>query len=248
MTLGWTPVGAARHEEDPRDRLAALGHELKTPLSIILGLCARLEAGGRLDPHDTADVDRIIANAHTMLRQVQEMMLVARMENGHIELAPSLADVATLVRSCADGLRELADERRVEIDVVAPPRMAAIVDRDKVTSALTNLIANGIAHARMGGHVLCAVRAQPGALVIDVSDDGPGVPIEERAVIFHRFHTRSSGGTGLGLALVREIAALHGGTVTVGDADMGGALFRLRLPLRAPRREVAADRRHEYAQ
>ncbi len=238
MTFGRTPPRSEHDAAATNDRLAGFGHELKTPLSIILGLCARLEAGGRLDGQEAADVSRIRANAHTMLRQVQDMMLVARMDGGLFELEASLSDVAAMVRMCAEGVTQLAADRDLTLEVAAPPHLPALVDRDKLTSALTNLLSNAIAHAPAGGCVRCSLRTMPGTLVIDVADDGPGVPVEARGAIFRRFHTGGRGGTGLGLALVREIASLHGGTITVGDAPEGGALFQLMLPLRARRNGV----------
>jgi signal transduction histidine kinase len=163
------------------------------------------------------------------------------MDSGLFELEAALSDVAATVRTCAEGFMQLADDRGITLHVSAPPHLPAFVDRDKLASALTNLLSNAIAQASPGGWVRCSLRTRPGTLVIDVADDGPGVAPSERGAIFRRFHTRGTGGTGLGLALVREIATLHGGTVTVGDAPEGGALFQLTLPLRARRAGAPAS-------
>ena len=113
------PGASASEQEEPvegrRRDLADVGHELKSPLSIMLALCTRLEAAGRLAPEDAEDVARIRANAYIMLRRVQDMMLVARLENADLQLEAAVVDVADVVRSCVKGFDSLAAQRDLEL-------------------------------------------------------------------------------------------------------------------------------------
>lgn len=240
---------AAPAAADPRQQLADVGHELKTPLSIMLALCTRLEEAGRLASEDAEDVARIRANAYTMLRRVQDLMLVARLENAaDHQLEAAVVDVAAIVRTCVDGFGELAAQRQLALRLDVPDRLAAVADEEKLVSVVSNLVANAIRHAPAGGVVRCSLSTVPGRLVLEVADDGPGVPVDLRETIFERYRRGArSAGTGLGLAIVGEIAGLHGGTVSVGDAPEGGALFTVELPLRtqrlSPQRTAPAPQR-----
>lgn len=238
---------------DHRQQLADVGHELKTPLSIMLALCTRLEESGRLADEDAEDVARIRANAYSMLRRVQDLMLVARLENADQALEAAVVDVASIVRTCVGGFSELAAQRSLDLRLGVPDRLPAVADEEKLVSVVSNLMANAIRHAPAGGIVRCSLSTAPGRLILQVADNGPGVPPDAREHIFQRYRRGAkSAGTGLGLAIVGEIAQLHGGTVTVGDAPEGGALFTVELPLRtqrvssqrtAPQRSLAlADR------
>jgi signal transduction histidine kinase len=241
---------------DHRQLLADVGHELKSPLSIMLALCGRLEDSGRLEGQDAQDLARIRANAYAMLRRVQDLMLMARLESAEQQFEAAVVDVAALVRSCADGFVSVAAQREIDVLVDVPQRLPAVADEEKIVSVVSNLVANAIRHARHGGVVRCSLSAPPGRLVLEVADDGPGVPPDQRATIFERYRRGSrSSGTGLGLAIVGEIAGLHGGSVVVGDAPEGGALFTVEMPLRvshtapagagipsAPRSLALADR------
>jgi signal transduction histidine kinase len=229
-----------RLDDDRRQQLADVGHELKSPLSIMLALCTRLEEGGRLGEDDATDVTRIRANAYTMLRRVQDMMLVARLESADLQLEAAVVDVAAVVRRSVEGFASVAAERSLALRIDVPDRLAAVVDEEKVVSLVSNLVANAIRHAP--GLVRCSLAAVPGSLVLEVADDGPGVAHDQRDAIFERYRrgTRSTG-TGLGLAIVGEIVGLHGGAIAVGEAPEGGALFTVELPLRTQR--IAAEPR-----
>lgn len=222
--------------DDLRRLLADVGHELKSPLSIVLALCARLEDGGRLADDDAEDVARIRANAYTMLRRVQDLALLARLDSGGLPLEAAVVDVAAIVGGCLDGFASVADERGVRLRRDLPGELCAVADDEKLLSAVSNLIANGIRHAPPGGVVRCSLRTGADEVVVEVADDGPGVPADQRERVFERYRReRSSTGSGLGLSIVRDVARLHGGRVTAGDAPEGGALFTLTLPRRPQR-------------
>ena len=227
---------ASPADDDRRQQLADLGHELKSPLSIMLALCTRLEEAGRLAPEDADDVARIRANAYTMLRRVQDLMLVSRLESVELQLEAAVVDVAAIVRTCAEGFGSVAAQRELDLRVNVPARLPAVADEEKIVSVVSNLLANAIRHAPGGGVVRCSLSTAPGSLILQVADDGPGVAADQRRVIFERYRRdQGAGGTGLGLAIVSEIAQLHGGSVAVADAPEGGALFTVELPLRTQR-------------
>jgi signal transduction histidine kinase len=158
-----------------------------------------------------------------------------------------------VVRACVQGFDAIAAQRDLDLRLGVPDRLPAVVDEEKVVSLVSNLVANAIRHAPSGGVVRCSLGTAPSRLVLQVADDGPGVAHDQRETIFERYRRGSrSAGTGLGLAIVGEIVGLHGGSVAVGDAPEGGALFTVELPLRtqrvveprsAPQRSLAlADR------
>jgi len=223
-------------DDQRRELLAGVGHELKTPLSIVLGLCARLLAAAELGDGQTEDVQRIRANAYVLLKRVEELLQVSRLDGGHLELEPGDVDVARLVRSSCEGFASVAELREQRLVLEAPPRLAARVDEEKVLSVVSNLLANALKYAPAGGTVRCSLTSTGDRLRIEVADSGPGVEDGLRETIFERYRRGAGsaarpGGTGLGLAIVRDLVALHNGMVTLTDAPEGGALFVVDLPL-----------------
>jgi diguanylate cyclase (GGDEF)-like protein/PAS domain S-box-containing protein len=223
-------------DEQRRELLAGVGHELKTPLSIVLGLCGRLLADARLaDAH--VDVERIRANAYVLLDRVEELLLVSRLEGGYLDLDLRAVDVADLVRRSCDGFTSVAELREQRIVVQAPQELTIRIDDAKLLSVVSNLLANALKYAPAGGLVRCTVAAVGERLRIEVADSGPGVAAGLREMVFERFRQGPGsagrpGGAGLGLSIVRDLVEAHGGTVALSDAPEGGALFVVELPLR----------------
>ena len=219
-----------------RELLAGVGHELKTPLSIVLGLCGRLLAADELRAAHALDVERIRANAYVLLKRVDELLLVSRLDAGHLAVDPTDVDVANLIRSSCEGFASVAEMRGQRLVLEAPAQLRARVDEEKVLSVVSNLLANAFKHAPANGVVRCSLSAVSERLRIEVADNGPGVAVDQRREIFERYRqgaggASSPGGSGLGLAIVRELVALHNGRVTLSDAPEGGALFVVDLPL-----------------
>ena len=227
----------ARGGEARRGELVAnAGHELKTPLSIILGLSGRLLSATDDGSAEHRDAERIRANAYGLLKQIEDLLQAARIEDGRVGVEPVDCDVAALVRDAATGFQALMEDRDQRLVLRTPGRAPARVDEAKLGTVVTNLLANAVRHAPRGGVVRCSLTARDGALHIEVADSGPGVPAGGREAIFERFRQlggpreRLPGGSGLGLAIVRELVLLLGGTVAAGDAPEGGALFAVELP------------------
>jgi len=223
-------------DDQRRELLAGVSHELKTPLSIVLGLCGRLLAT-ELGDSQTQDVERVRANAYVLLKRVEELLQVSRLDGGYLELDPRDVDVARLVRASCEGFASVAELREQHLIVEAPATLPAHLDEEKLLSVVSNLLANALKHAPRGGTVRCTVAAHGERLRVEVADNGPGVVDAMREEIFERFRQGpgSAGrpaGTGLGLSIVRDLVALHRGMVRLADAPEGGALFVVDLPLR----------------
>ncbi len=220
---------------------ANVSHELRTPLTLILGPAQKLLAA-ELPAAQQRDVETIECNAQALLKQVNDLLDIAKLEAGKMAVNYTTTDLAQLVRLTGAYFESFALERAVAFSVDAPPSLPAEADPDKLQRVLLNLLANAFKFTPDGGHVRCALHADgPGRrAIIEVRDSGAGIAPDMRTAIFERFRqgdgtaTQRHGGTGLGLAIVKEFVTLHGGTINVSDAPEGGALFRIELPLHAP--------------
>ncbi len=218
---------------------ANISHELRTPLTLILGPARRAlaESSTEDERRRLATVER---NAVILLKHVNDILDIAKLEAGKMPPQYAAVDLSKLVRAAAANFESYAAERGMELVVDAPEPVIAEADKDKVERILLNLISNAFKFTPDRGRVRCAVVAAGGSAVITVEDNGPGVPPELREAIFERFRqldsgaARRFGGTGLGLAIAKEFAELHGGSISVLDAEGGGARFVAALPLKAP--------------
>jgi signal transduction histidine kinase len=205
-------------------------HELRSPLSTII---AALElADGHPEFLDQAVIDEsLVPEAHRMRRLVEDLLLLARADEHTDVHAVIDVDLDDIVYAEADRVRAITGLRVVteisHVRVSGDPRALSRLVR--------NLVDNAVCYAHSGIRLECAQVAARAQMV--VVDDGPGVPVAERRRIFDRFvrldspRTRESGGAGLGLSIVAQIADAHHGTVTVGESSSGGARFVVRLPL-----------------
>jgi len=215
--------------------VADASHELRTPLTVIRGQLEVLAAQEHPSGEEVRRVERLVqAEIARVSRLVEDLLLLARSE--HVEfLRPEPVDLELFVSELWDGTSLLAD-RRFELGPI--PAGALTADPDRLAQALRNLLGNAIDQTRPGvGLVRLSARAgEEGELTFLVDDDGPGIPAEQRELVFDRFHRtdsardRASGGTGLGLAIARAIADAHGGSVMAERSPEGGARIELRLP------------------
>ncbi len=214
-----------------------VAHDLRTPLS---RLRQRLEAAGR-----GADAERSIAGAieecDRMLGLFEALLRIAQVEGGGPRAAFARFDLSAVAQAVAEVYSPAAEERHQRLDARIAPGVPAWGDRELVTQMLANLVENAVRHGREGGRVEVALeRAPGGGAVVTVADDGAGVPPAERERVFRRFHrldaARSSPGTGLGLALVRAVADLHGAAVELSD-NAPGLRVAVSVPAPPPRRD-----------
>ena len=215
--------------------LQAVSHDLRTPLASVLGISLTLQRGrGQLSPVDADDLlGRLAANARKLDRIVTGLLDLDRLDRGIVELRRERVDLASLVAGVVkEAGEELLDAHPVSLDL-APIQVLA--DAAKVERIVENLLANAARHTDPGTPIW--VRVAPGdrGALLCVDDAGPGIPVEQRESIFRPFE-RGPGaatyapGSGVGLALVAQIASLHDGQAWVEDRAGGGASFRVLLP------------------
>ena len=219
---------------------ANVSHELRTPLALILGPISNVLAGDNLTDAQRRDLEVVSRNARTVLKHVNDLLDIARMEAGKMKLRYAEVDLAQTARVLASHFESVIAERGLTFTLDAPPTLVAQLDGDKMQRVLLNLFSNAVKFVPAGGQIICRLAYEDTDVAIEVQDNGPGVPEDLRDAIFDRFRqadasaTRQHEGTGLGLAIVKDFVELHGGAVTLREAPGGGALFRMRIPIFAP--------------
>jgi signal transduction histidine kinase len=210
--------------ERQRRFVADASHELRSPIA---SLRTQLEVGAAHP--ELLDVEGAVEDTVRLQRLAADLLLLARLDAGERPAPDARVDLAELAREEAAG--------RTGVSVTGEEQVDVRGSRGQLARVLANLLDNAQRHARTS--VTVTVRGEGGrSAVVQVADDGDGVPEAERERIFERFvrldaaRSRDEGGAGLGLAIARDVAVRHGGTLTVRDAPAGGALFELRLPLR----------------
>jgi signal transduction histidine kinase/DNA-binding response OmpR family regulator len=217
---------------------ANVSHELRTPLTLILGPTHKLlETATQADQRRALSV--IERNARLLLKHVNDLLDVSKLDAGKLELIYRRSDVAKLLRFIGSHFESLAQLRNIEFVHRFPADLVAEIDVAKIERVVLNLLSNAFKFTPDGGRI--SLEADTGnGIRIAVSDSGPGVPKEFRSAIFERFRQVDGGvnrrkeGTGLGLYIVEQFVRMHGGEVHVESSESGGARFVLDIPQRAP--------------
>ncbi len=220
--------------------LSTMSHELRTPMNGIIGYAHLLLDGfdGELTPEQAADVGQIAASADHLLRLINDVLDLAKIEAGRVELAPEDVDLGPLALQVGEELRAQALAKGIDLTVNVPV-IPAVVSADpvRVRQILLNLAGNAIKFTEVG-RVAITIRHAGGWVEIAVADTGIGIVPSALPHIFDEFRqadgstTRRFGGTGLGLAIARKLARLHRGDVTAVSLPGAGSRFTLRLPVR----------------
>jgi two-component system phosphate regulon sensor histidine kinase PhoR len=221
-----------------QDFVANVSHELRTPLSLIKSAAETLIDGGKDDAKALARFLEIIdKNANRLTLLIDDLLLLARLDAGNLELRLTRVGLAAIVREVLDDLTPKAKVRGVTLEGDLPDGITALADAERLRQVLANLIDNAIKYGAANGRVrVTAVTNANGRVEIAVADDGPGIPEEAQARIFERFYridkarSREQGGTGLGLAIVKNIIQTHGGEVGVESSPGTGTKFLFSLP------------------
>jgi signal transduction histidine kinase len=245
-------LDAAREEREAamrrqREFVADASHELRTPLTSILANLELLQASLE-EPRQSEEgamVESALRSSKRMSRLVADLLLLARADAGRIgaripcDLA-QIAGEAAIEASPTVGDRSLVVENERSLPVVGNP--------DELHRMVTNLLDNAIKHTPPSATIEVRMRAEGNRAVVEVSDDGPGIPAEQREQVFERF-VRGAGpadtavggsdGSGLGLAIVKAVANSHAGEVEVTESPKGGALLRVRIPLSRAERGIS---------
>jgi signal transduction histidine kinase len=219
--------------------VSTVSHELRTPLTSVRGALGLVLGGaaGETSPK-TRDLLRIAhQNTERLIRLINEILDIEKLESGHIQLRREPCDLAGIARTTIAALDAYASEHgvSVELEPVAGPVMLH-ADADRLVQVATNLVSNAVKFSPSGSVVRVGVAADGPVARLTVADRGPGIPVEFQSRIFGRFQqadhsgSRAYGGTGLGLAIVRSITELHGGTVRFETSPGAGTTFIVELP------------------
>ncbi len=221
--------GRARLDRERSDLVATVAHELRSPLTGVKGFVqALLNRWDKLsDDQRKLMLNTVNADADRLARLIAELLDVARIDIGRLQLYPRESSAEVLVRRVVDSI-EAGTSREISLDVDDDlPEVFA--DPDKFTQVVTNLVENAIRHGQ--GQVSVRVAATVTGVRITVDDEGDGIPVELRRRVFTKFWTTGdSGGSGLGMYIVGGLARAHGGWVTIDDAPGGGARVMVDWP------------------
>lgn len=233
--------------EAQRRFVADASHELRTPAALIRANAEVLEREGLVSDSGRDLAGDIMAEADRLGQLVGDLLQMAAWDETSLVLAPVALDAASLAADTVRGATALAAEHGVLLRHEAPGPVYARADRGRLVQLLLILIDNAVAHAPRDTTVTVRVGRAGTETVIEVEDQGPGIPTTERERIFEPFTRLSgrtrhgSGGTGLGLAIARRIAGAMHGTIAVTSPEGAGARFRVSLPAAEPGRRAAAD-------
>ena len=217
-----------------RDLVANVSHELRTPIGALRAKLENLVDG--VEAPDRRTLDAMLRQVERLGNLVEQLLYLSRLESGAVPLERSSFQAAPLLDNVVEEWRTRAEIRDVRIVSAAEPDGLELDgDHERLRQVLANLVANAVRHSPRGGKVLVKASREDGHAVLEVVDEGPGIPPGEAERVFERFYrsdqARSSeeGGSGLGLAIARWIVELHGGTIRAEDADPHGCRIVVRL-------------------
>ena len=236
----------AREDAESANRLkdeflATVSHELRTPLNAILGWTELLQIGGLNGEESSRGLKTIERNARIQSQLIEDLLDVSRIITGKLQLNVTRVDVTAAVEAAVEGVRSAAENKAIRLHSVVDPQAGPVAgDPMRLQQILWNLLSNAIKFTPRGGRVDVLLKCVSSHVEMVVSDSGVGIRPEVLPFVFDRFRQADSSpskvyaGLGLGLAIVRHLVELHGGTVRVESAGEGqGATFTVSLPLMA---------------
>ncbi|HLN96867.1 MAG TPA: PAS domain S-box protein [Pyrinomonadaceae bacterium] len=235
---------AARADAERANRLkdeflATLSHELRTPLNAVIGW-SRMLNSGRLDRENSKHALEVIErNAWAQKQIIEDILDVSRVITGKLQLNRGPVDLVSVVDAALDAVRPAMEAKDIRIETIIDASLRLISgDPDRLQQVVWNVLSNAAKFTPTGGRVEISVNQTDTHVLIQVKDTGPGIDPNFLPHVFERFRqadgstTRTHGGLGLGLAIVRHLVELHGGTIAVENRSEGqGAIFTIRLPL-----------------
>jgi PAS domain S-box-containing protein len=225
--------------------LATVSHELRTPLNAIVGWSSILRQR-ELEPSIRKAVEVIDRNAHAQVKIIEDILDVSRIITGKLRIDPKPTDLVAITLQAIEVIRHSAAAKHVDVEFArASEHYPMVADADRIQQVVWNLLSNAIKFTSAGGKVQIDIERSRDSLTLSVSDTGIGIDAEFLPFLFERFRqvdsstTRRFGGLGLGLALVRHITELHGGTVLAASPGRGqGSTFHVTFPVTAEERPV----------
>jgi signal transduction histidine kinase len=230
---------ALRHLDELKSQfLADMSHDFRSPLTVVRGAIEilRSERPGPLNVQQRELASRAARNAHRLEEFTEDLLEMARIEHGGVQLERVEIDACALLREVVEDHRAFADarEQRIELDC-QNDQMTVSVDVGRLRRAFSNLIDNAIKFGPEGSPISVCARRESDAFRVSVTDRGPGVDRDERDLIFDKFsrgrRNTTTSGAGLGLSIARSLVELHGGSIRYEDASDGGATFVVTVPV-----------------
>jgi len=225
-------------EQHKRDLISMVSHEVRTPLASVLGFTALLLERDFSPEEQRRYLEIVDAQARRLAGLAGDFLDVQLLEGGGMTLNRGPVDVADLAREQARLFFSHSDTHRLELDVPDEP-VIVDGDRDRLAQVVGNLYSNAIKYSPAGGRIRVELRAANGNVELAVEDEGMGIAPEDQERVFDKFFRSAEaasaiGGTGLGLAVAREIVETHGGTIDVRSEPGEGSRFWIELPVGAP--------------
>ena len=252
--LTYVDVSDAKHAEralieraealEAADRLKTafishVSYELRTPLTNIIGFSELLAnpIAGPLTEKQRDYLSDIRLSGRTLLAIIDDILDLATIDAGTLELKLSSVKVRGVIEQAVQGVEERLKQNNVELDIaIAPGLDEFVADGRRVTQMLYNLLSNAIGFSEAGGKIALACGRDEAMIAFSVEDQGVGIPADYQQTVFDRFESRSHGsrhrGAGLGLSIVKSLAEIHGGTVSLDSAPGRGTRVTVRLPFK----------------
>ena len=219
---------------------ANVSHELRTPLTLILGPTEMMLRENNLSANQRSGLEIIQRNSRILLKHVNDLLDVAKMEAGKMTITYFEVDLVKQVRLAMANFESAMESKKIDFILKSPDHLIVQMDDEKFQNILMNIFSNALKYVPTGGRVECVVKKDNLNAIISIADNGPGIPPELRETLFDRFKqgdgslTRLVGGTGLGLSIVKDFTELHHGRVEITETGNGGATFTITIPLLAP--------------
>jgi signal transduction histidine kinase len=217
--------------------LADASHELRTPLTVLRGELENVAQNGRLEEDTRETLGSMLEEVERLAKIVEGLFALSRLDAGEAQAEWVPFDLAELAATTADQMSLLAEDKGISVSCEAKQGITVEGDRARLKQVVVNLLDNAIKYTPNGGAIHLGVTRKNGHAVLDVTDNGIGIPAEALPHVFERFfrvdkaRSRDEGGAGLGLSIVKSICTAHGAAVEVESTPGRGSHFRIKLPL-----------------
>jgi two-component system, OmpR family, phosphate regulon sensor histidine kinase PhoR len=226
-----------RVEQMRRDFVANVSHELRTPLAAVKSVIETLQSGALEDMELAADfLDRADEEVDRLVRMVEELLELSRIESGDAPMASEQVDVLATLDHAVGRLRPQAEKQKLNLELELPADLPEVSgDTEQLERVVVNLLRNALKFTPEGGTIRVSADQSDGRIMVKVHDTGEGILPEDLPRIFERFYkadrARGGGGTGLGLAVAKHTVEAHGGVITAESEPGKGSTFTFTLPI-----------------
>jgi two-component system sensor histidine kinase BaeS len=223
-----------KQEELRRVFVAEVAHELRTPLTVIQGNMEAMVDG--VLPATQEHLSSLNSQVLVLSRLVTDLRTLSLADAGRLEVKAAPLDIGEIAGQALEVVGPQAGEKGIRLEKTLPPALPLVLaDPQRVLQVFHNLLANALRYTPVGGHIRLEAKPGPGELVLSISDTGPGIPPEDIPYLFQRFHRHHSGGSGIGLAVVKALVEAQRGRVWAESQVGQGSTFYFTLPLAEPK-------------